>query len=328
MAYGWIWVLLWRCTKLVWGRWQAFFNDTRTVLATATEEDEDTEETEYTPHSNTSLGTLHWMLDYALEWTGSSPKMVVSRMVELGVLVPFSFILRYPHGQVLLTLILLLGLVLGCLVYPRRRITSPQLRFTEAQKHKEGATDLDIALWYIAYVTEMIHTVMLSIFAGVVVHFALSPYMLTFPASLSAFLVELSLTRVLAYWMIGIVCSMVSLQVDSNIIFPLFAPGVELYFVRSMDPDLDDEEDYWGFVLSQVIDFNLFRAGVDFYPLVFCRVSCFVRVFGCPTVRHVCRIWGHNKGHRKWTSYATTCLWIPRGYGGTARRRSRCVVEL
>ncbi|ESL09724.1 hypothetical protein TRSC58_02552 [Trypanosoma rangeli SC58] len=128
----------------------------------------------------------------------------------------------------------------------------------------------------------MIHTVMLSIFAGVVVHFALSPYMLTFPASLSAFLVELSLTRVLAYWMIGIVCSMVSLQVDSNIIFPLFAPGVELYFVRSMDPDLDDEEDYWGFVLSQVIDFNLFRAGVDFIRLCFVELAALYVFLAAP----------------------------------------------
>ncbi|RNF03838.1 putative Zn-finger protein [Trypanosoma rangeli] len=267
MAYGWIWVSLWRCTKLVWGRWQAFFNDTHTVFATATEEDEDSEEAEYTPHSNTNLGTMHWMLDYCLEWTGSSPNMLVSRMVELGFLVPLSFILRYPHGQVLVTLILLLGLMLGCLVYPRRRITSPQLRFTEAQEHKEGATDLDIVLWYIAYVTEMICTAMLSIFAGVVVHFALSPYMLTFPASLSAFLVELSLTRVLAYWVTGLVCCAVSLRVDGGIIFPLFAPGVQLYFVRSMDSDLDDEEDYWIFVLSQVIDFDPFRAGVDFVRL-------------------------------------------------------------
>ncbi|KAF8293394.1 Zn-finger protein [Trypanosoma cruzi] len=291
MAYGWICVTLWRCTKTGWCQWRAFFEDTDAMFATATEEvheeeedddeeedededEEDDEDEEEGPRlqPNTVVGTLHWILDWSLERTGSSQKMLRPRILELGTLVPLSFLVNFSLGKLLLCLILVLGLVLRRLLYPRKRIHDPTRRFAEAQERKTGATEIDIALWFITYLSELVlFSILMTTCGGIVVHFALSPYFLTFPASLSAFAGELTLTRLLAYWLVGSFCSMILLHVETAIIVPLFAPGVELYFVRSVDLNLEDDTAYWKFVLAQVFDTDPLGVSLDF--IRFCCIE-------------------------------------------------------
>ncbi|EKF33019.1 Zn-finger protein, putative [Trypanosoma cruzi marinkellei] len=293
MVYGWICVTLWRFTKTGWCQWRAFFEDTDAVFATAMEElqeeeeeeeneeeedededeeDDDDEEEGPRLQPNTVVGTLHWILDWSLERTGSSQKMLRPRILELGTLVPLSFIVNFSLGKVLLCLILVLGLVLRRFLYPRKRINDPTRRFEEAQERKTSATKTDIVLWFITYLTELVlFSIPMTTCGGIVVHFAVSPYFLTFPASLSAFADELTITRLLAYWLVGSFCSMILLHVETAIIVPLFAPGVELYFVRSVDLNLEDDTVYWKFVLAQVFDTDPLGVSIDF--IRFCCIE-------------------------------------------------------
>ncbi|ORC90228.1 putative Zn-finger protein [Trypanosoma theileri] len=252
MVYGWICVVLWRGVGSGWRQWCSIFN-----------EEEPEAEPEASPY--TMVECMHWFMDGCLERMGCSRKSVIPRLFELGVLMPVSFLISFPLGVAGLIGFLSSSMLIWRLRFPRKKINDSRRRFEEVMERKNDATELDILLWFGTYVSEMLlFSILMSAFGGIVVHFAISPYFISFPSSFEDFAAELTVLRLVLYWLLGAICSMLLMRVETKIIFPLFAPGVDLFFIRSVNLDLDAESAYWNFILVQVFDADPLRILTDF----------------------------------------------------------------
>ncbi|KEG13819.1 putative Zn-finger protein [Trypanosoma grayi] len=270
LLYGWICVAFWRCVKSGWVQWRSVFR-------------QNVVEAERKWHPFTTVERAHWFVSSCLEWTGCTHGMVRSRLLELTGLVPLSFALRLPLGRVVLVLVLVIGVVFWRFYFPRKHICDARNRFNEVQEEKDRATDMDIALWFSTYIVEMVmFSLLMAICGGIVVHLALAPHLVSFPTSLEAFFEGLSLLRLILYWMIGTACSMILMQVETKIIVPLFAPGVDLFFIRSVDLNLDGDAAYWGFILAQIYDADPLRVCVDFVRMSLIELTALYMFLAAP----------------------------------------------
>jgi hypothetical protein len=72
------------------------------------------------------------------------------------------------------------------------------------------------------------------------------------------------------HWLMGTICVITLVRYESLIILPLFAPGVDFFFIRAIDLTYQDEEESlcWSLVLTQVYDADPLRVVSDLIRLV------------------------------------------------------------
>ncbi|KAG8340292.1 putative Zn-finger domain protein [Trypanosoma vivax] len=252
MLFGWICTTLWRCTWTGWKQWWSVFRPENVAEVPK-------------PQPFTLVERVHSFMDVLIKWTGCSYTMLRERTVELSVLMPFAYILSFPCGKLLAVVLPILGMVVLRFLFERKTINDCMRRFEEANERKHTATDFDIIMWFVTYIAEIVlFSFLLPISGGIVVHFAVSPYLAYFPVSVSEMLEECSLLHIFMYWFLGTVFSLSLMHTESKVIVNLFAPGVDLFFIRSMNLSIESDAMYWDFILAQVFDADPLRVLYDF----------------------------------------------------------------
>ncbi|KAG5474117.1 hypothetical protein CUR178_04228 [Leishmania enriettii] len=90
---------------------------------------------------------------------------------------------------------------------------------------------------------------------GMMLHYAVAPYMdVGFDRGFVSFFQELTVLKVTLYWVVGAVLVMLLTAMELTVVGPLFANGVDLFFVRSFDARWDSVLGYWRCVVTQVFD--------------------------------------------------------------------------
>lgn len=199
-------------------------------------------------------------LDWGLPWYSAK---------ELAACLPLSVVLRTRTGtSCVLTLCALICLVWRK-AFPPKKIKDPRRRYDEVMERQKDATELDIKLWYGTYVVEILFfTFCLPVAAGITAHYAVSPYLVSAPASVGDFIASFSVFKLVFYWLLGTTFSVILMNVETNLMKPLFAPGVDLFFIRSVDLDFV-EDMYWRFIITQVFDADPLRVILDYVRTTF-----------------------------------------------------------
>ena len=88
------------------------------------------------------------------------------------------------------------------------------------------------------------------------------------------------------HWLMGTICVITLVRYESLIILPLFAPGVDFFFIRAIDLTYQDEEETlcWSLVLTQVYDADPFRVLTDLARLVLVECSALAVFVRFPVV--------------------------------------------
>ncbi|CAJ1029720.1 RING-variant domain containing protein, putative [Leishmania lindenbergi] len=90
---------------------------------------------------------------------------------------------------------------------------------------------------------------------GIMLHYAVAPYIdVGFDRGFLAFLHGLTVLKVTLYWVVGAVLVMLLTAMELTVVGPLFANGVDLFFVRSFDARWDSVLGYWRCVVTQIFD--------------------------------------------------------------------------
>ncbi|AAZ10455.1 Zn-finger domain protein, putative [Trypanosoma equiperdum] len=260
MLFGWCSTALWRSLWVSWGQWRAeFIND---AVDDAPK-----------PPPYTLVECLHYYFDIVVSMTGCTRQMLWLRSMELCALTAIAYIISFTYGRVLVFTLIFLGAVLMRLLFQRKKINDNMRRFDEAQERRHNATYSDLVKWFITYITEMaLFSFALTIIGGLVIHYALSPHILTFPTSIPALNESITFLRLLLYWASGTLSSILLMCIETTVIVNIFAPGVDLFFVRSVDLNVDSDSAYWSFILAQIFDSDPLQVLFDFPRLALIEV--------------------------------------------------------
>lgn len=203
------------------------------------------------------------------------------QVVEEGIVVfAFTFTCRSYFLVCVMTALLVVAAIYLRVVVPRKELSDNTRRFTEPLETRDRATMRDINLWFLTYLYDLlVFSFILPIWSGIGIHYAVSPFCCAPPVL--ADLMNISFKAIAVYWAVGSFTLVVVVRTEALIVVPMFAPGVDLFFIRSVDLDNGEDLDGWDFVHSQVYDMDPLRVLIDFLKVGLCEVffvSCFVRL--------------------------------------------------
>lgn len=209
----------------------------------------------------------------AMTLCGVSRAMWVKMILELRSLISLAAVMRLPY---FFCLILPMGIVTGAVMLramrPLNRLKDPRRRWEEGVERRKNATPNDIWWWYVTYLLELIlFSCSMPLLAGVTLRYSVAPFLLSAP-SLSELLQGMTVLHAVAYWSLGTACSALLLFTESSIMIPLFAPGVNLFFARSIDGRDEIENHYWCVVFHQLCDADPLRMIQDFVFVTFAEL--------------------------------------------------------
>ena len=152
---------------------------------------------------------------------------------------------------------------------PRKQLVDKRNRFYEAQAAKSTCTSFDVAFWYIVYLCDFFFfSVALPMCGGFVLHYATAPFLVDPPGIFYP-----SFASLVGHWMLGGFLLIALLRFESFVVVPLFAPGIDLFVMRSIDFQDDELIENWGFVFSQVYDVDPLQVVIDFVRVGLVEVS-------------------------------------------------------
>lgn len=200
-------------------------------------------------------------------WGSATPELIVGVVLAL--------FLRSFYGRILLFIGCVVGSIVWRVRYPPKKVQDNSRCFTEIVGRLHEITPRDVKLLFVTFVAE---SAALSCFfpitIGMVLHYAVSPYVLATPAaSIVEFVAHLSFFRLVLYWVVGTMGVCILLQFEFNVMVPLFAPGVDFFFARSTDMRPIMEGPYWLFVLIRAFDYD---------PLRVVKVTLYVMLIDLP----------------------------------------------
>ena len=161
---------------------------------------------------------------------------------------------------------------------PRPEIVDKKRRFYEALGKKKDATATDKAVWFTVYLLDCLaFSIVLPITAGVTAQWAASPYLAPVPSVIQAYLdtgaVSLFIPLELAalHWLVGFACVALLMHCEQTLMVPLFAPGVDVFILRSVIFD-DERHDGWRFIYTQIIDVDPLHVAFDLVRIFLCEL--------------------------------------------------------
>jgi hypothetical protein len=187
---------------------------------------------------------------------GGLRRLLPVLMVQLRYGVVLTFFLRCPLGRIVLSLAFVALLVGWRYCYSRNTLAAPKRRFEEvAEQVPLLSPEAVRTLFYVYLVDAFFYYCVLPEMGGVMLHYALAPYLdIGMNDGVVQTLCGLTVWRIGVYWGIGAMLVMLLTAMELTVVSPLFANGVELFFVRSFDARWDSVLGYWRCVVSQVFD--------------------------------------------------------------------------
>ncbi|CCW59675.1 unnamed protein product [Phytomonas sp. EM1] len=248
-------------------------------------QDEDTDDEAFCDLSKTGfVASAHDWIDLVKGLFGIDERFFFSLAKDLGIACPLTLILRARQGLVIAFTIFVATWVLWQIWIPIRKIRNPRRRYEEVLERLEYLSSAEVTFLYVTYVFEMLlFSFILPIIAGVVVHYGTAPFLVKIPDSFSSFLEGLNIFKVVGYWIMGTLCSLILMKTMHNIIVPLFAHGVELFFVRSLDfRSLDTSTVRLNLMFARVFDVRLSHVVSDFLAVLIFEIGALLFFISVP----------------------------------------------
>ncbi|CCW67346.1 unnamed protein product [Phytomonas sp. Hart1] len=228
--------------------------------------------------------SAHDWIDSMKKQFGIDDRFFRSLARDLCVACPLALIFRTPQGLAVTFTIFVATWVLWQIWIPKREIQNPRRRYEEVIERLGDLTSTEVMFLYMTYVLEtLLFSFILPIIAGVVVHYGTAPFLVKTPDSLSSFMTALNIYKIVGYWVIGMLCSLVLMATMYNVILPLFAPGVELFYIRSVDfRSLDTHTLRLNLMFTRVFDVGPSQLVLDFFGILIFEMGALLFFIAMP----------------------------------------------
>ncbi|KAG5490384.1 hypothetical protein JKF63_00504 [Porcisia hertigi] len=203
----------------------------------------------------------------AIDWVRSSAgggglkEVLPSSIQHLSYgLVP-ALLLRSIWGRVVVALAFAVFISSWSYRHKRNVLTTQKRRLHEvAERVPLLSQEAVRTLFGIYLVDAFFFYVALPELGGMVLHYAVAPYInVGFDRGFLVFFQGLTVLKVTLYWMLGAMLVMLLTTTELTVVGPLFANGVDLFFVRSFDARWDSVLEYWRCVVTQIFDADPLR---------------------------------------------------------------------
>lgn len=187
---------------------------------------------------------------------GGFQRLLPSLMSQLRYGVVMTLLLRCPLGRLLVAAASVVVVAGWRFRHSRNVLTTPKRRFQEVAERVPLLSPESVhTLFYVYLVDAFFFYVVLPELGGMMLHYALSPYMdVGLDRGFLVFFHGLTVWKLTVYWGIGALLVMLLTAMELLVVSALFANGVELFFVRSFDARWDSVLGYWRCVITQVFD--------------------------------------------------------------------------
>ncbi|KAG5473827.1 hypothetical protein LSCM1_04458 [Leishmania martiniquensis] len=198
--------------------------------------------------------TIHWLKSGA--GGGGFKRLLPSSAQQLGYGLVLTLLLRSLWGRAAVVLAFA-GFIASWRYRHTRNVLATQKRrlYEVAERVPQLSQEAVRTLFEVYLVDAFFFYGALPELGGMMLHYAIAPYVdVGFDRGFLAFFQGLTVLKVALYWVVGAVLVMLLTAMELTVVGPLFANGVDLFFVRSFDARWDSVLGYWRCVVTQVFD--------------------------------------------------------------------------
>ncbi|CBZ23863.1 putative Zn-finger domain protein [Leishmania mexicana MHOM/GT/2001/U1103] len=198
--------------------------------------------------------TIDWVKSGA--GGGGIKRLLPSSMRQLCYGLALTLLLRTIWGRVVVALAFAGFIVSWRYRHTRNVLTTQKRRLYEVAERVPLLSQEAVKTLFGVYLVDAFFFYgALPELGGMMLHYAVAPYMdVGFDRGFLAFFHGLTVLKVTLYWVVGAVLVMLLTAMELTVVGPLFANGVDLFFVRSFDARWDSVLGYWRCVVTQVFD--------------------------------------------------------------------------
>jgi hypothetical protein len=169
-------------------------------------------------------------------------------------------------------------IAVACRVWrPPGKLADPRFRQREALQRRAEATATDVHIWFVSYTLDLFFfSISMPILAGFTMHYATAPYLCAFPTAWYWPTPE----SLLVHWMAGFVAVYFMVTIERIVMVPLFALGTDLFILRSVV--FDEDQDNFDFVYAHLFEVDPLRTFQDAVKMYLTEVPALAIVVHAP----------------------------------------------